>query len=433
MRRTDQSLAPPGNGRRSVAITGLGVVSCIGSTVKDVADALRNGRSGIVLDEGRRRLGFRSALTGRIANFEPEKHGITLKMLRTMPEPAQYAYVAVRNALSDSGLRPEDWQNERCGIVFGNDSTIQSAVEAIEALHTFGETHFLGGGSVFRSMNSTVTMNLATLLNLGGANWTVSAACASSAHAIGQALMLIRMGLQDIVIAGGAQETDWRSMASFDALGAFSTRHDDPPGASRPFDRDRDGLVPSGGAAGLVLEELEHALARHAPIFGLVRGYGFSSGGGGHLSQTSAQAIARAMTAALADADVAPGAIDYVNAHATSTPAGDREEATAIAKVLGLSVPVSSTKSMTGHECWMSGASEVVYTTLMAQGGFIAPNINFVRRDPDVPAINVVSRTTERHIRFAMSNSFGFGGTNAVLLLDYPESDCLTRRNLHEA
>ncbi|MEE8306564.1 MAG: beta-ketoacyl-[acyl-carrier-protein] synthase family protein [Gammaproteobacteria bacterium] len=385
----------------------------------EVSASLRCGRSGIVFDQERQRAGFRSSLTGRINDFAPERYGLSRKSLRTMCEPAQYAYAAAAAAIDDANVTPELRQSGRCGIIFGNDSCVKPAVESIDTLREKGETHFIGSGHIFRTMNSTVTMNLAVALGVRGANWTISAACASGAHAIGQALLLIRSGLQDIVITGGAQETNWQSMASFDALGAFSTRHDQPEKASRPFDSQRDGLVPSGGAACLVIEELSHALARNARVYAVVGGYGFASDGSEHLFNPSKRGAADAMKMALADAAVSPDRIDYINAHATSTPVGDQVEATAIAEVFGTSVPVSSTKSMTGHECWMAGASEVLYTTVMARDGFIAPNINFVKAADDCPKIRIVSSTEVSPMSMALSNSFGFGGTNASLVLDF--------------
>lgn len=399
------------------AITGMGIVSCLGSTLDDVSAALRAGESGVVLHKERVDLGFRSGLAGRIPDLR--QGGLTQKMLRTMCEPAQYAYVAAADAISDAALADDDIRNDRCGLVFGNDSCVKPATESIDIVRDSGETHFLGGGYIFRTMNSTVSMNLAAVLGIRGANWTLSAACASGAHAIGQAMALVRAGLQDIVITGGAQETNWQAMASFDALGVFSVRHDSPKEASRPFDADREGLVPSGGAACLIIEDLAHALRRRARIYGIVRGYGFASDGTGRLASPSGDGATRCMRAALKDAAVEPGEIDYVNAHATSTPMGDRAEAAGIADALGSEVLVSSTKSMTGHECWMAGASEVVYTTLMARDGFVAPNLNFSKQEDGCPSINVLSETVEMPIRMAVSNSFGFGGTNASLVLDY--------------
>ncbi len=402
---------------RRAAITGLGAITCIGNTLDEIASSLRAGRSGIVVDEDRRRMGFRSALTGRITGFNPSE--ISPKKLRTMCEPAQYAYSAARGALADAGLTADDLHGERCGVIFGNDSTVKPAVESVDITRNQGETHFIGGGHIFRSMNSTVTMNLGGILGVRGANWTVSAACASGAHAVGQAMMLIRSGLQDVVITGGAQETNWESMTGFDALGVFSTRESEPERASRPFDAERDGLVPSGGAACLILEELGRARARGARIYGIVRGYGFASDGARHLAQPTGDGALRAMKMALADAAMNRDEMDYINAHATSTPVGDHVEAQAIAELFGEDVPVSSTKSMTGHECWMAGASEVLYTALMARDGFLAPNVNFSRLDDECPRIRVITEAIPCRMRAALSNSFGFGGTNAALVLDF--------------
>lgn len=409
------------SGPRMAAITGMGIVSCLGNSLEEVALSLRQGKSGIILDEERLKVGFRSGLTGNIRDFDPKRWGLNRKMANTMGEPARYAFAAARDAVKDAGLTAEQLQNVNSGIIFGNDSTIKAGVDSIDALRRYGETHFLGAGSVFRSINSTVSMNLAAYFGTRGANWTLSAACASGAHVLGQALLLIRSGLQDLVIAGGAQETNWLSLASFDALGAFSTRHDSPAEASRPFDAERDGLVPSGGAACLVLEELERALKRRAKIYGLLTGYGFSSAIGTNLTETSPDGAALTMRRALQEAGVRPHEVDYINAHATSTLAGDLVEAQAITEVFGQEVPVSSTKSMSGHECWMSGASEAVYTILMAQGGFIAPNINFTRFQKGCPKINLVRECTPASIKIALSNSFGFGGTNAALVFDFSE------------
>jgi len=340
-------------------------------------------------------------------------------MLRTMNEAACYGYAATMDAINDAYLRHEELANDRCGIVFGNDSCVKAAVDAVDIARAEGATRGIGSGHIFRAMNSTVTMNLASVLGLGGAAWTLSAACASGAHALGQALLLVQSGLQDIVLAGGAQEINWESMASFDALGAFSTREEEPEKACRPFDANRDGLVPSGGAACLIVEDLEHARARGVRVYAILRGYGFSCDGSGHLSQPNVRGAISAMRRALTDADVQPHEVDYVNAHATSTPVGDLAEAKAISEVLGATTPVSSTKSMTGHECWMAGASEALYTILMARDGFLAPNINFGEFEEGFPRINIVKRTTAASIGIALSNSFGFGGTNAALVLDF--------------
>jgi 3-oxoacyl-[acyl-carrier-protein] synthase I len=266
-------------------------------------------------------------------------------------------------------------------------------------------------------MNSTVTMNLATLFKLKGINMTISAACASGSHAIGLGAMFIRMGTQERIICGGAQEVNDIVYGSFDGIGAFSTRENDPAKASRPFDKNRDGLVPSGGAATLILESYESAIKRGAPILAEVIGYGFSSNGD-HIIVPTQEGPTRSLGLALKDANIEAKDVDYINAHATSTPVGDAAEAQAIFNVFGAcNTPVSSTKAMTGHECWMAGASEVVYSLLMMQNDFIAPNINFENPDEESAKLNIVSKPTEKKIDIFASNSFGFGGTNSTLVV----------------
>ena len=405
------------NHKRQVAVTGIGIISSIGLTAAEVSESLRLGRSGIVLDPERKNLGFRSGLTGKVRAVNPASYGLDRKALKTMGEPALYGQLAASDAIAGASLSAELLGSGRCGIVFGNDSCISAAVEAVDILRREKAARFIGSGHVFQGMNSTATMNLGARLGIRGACWTLSAACASGAHSVGQGVMLIRSGLQDIVIAGGVQETGWESMAAFDALNAFSLREDAPQKASRPFDRRRDGLVPSGGGACLVLEDLEHALKRKAPIRAVIRGYGFSADGK-HLSVPSNEGSERAVRQALDDAEITPEMIDYINAHATSTPIGDAAEAKMISRVFGTTVPVSSTKSITGHECWMAGASELIYSILMAEGGFIAPNINFEEADPECAGINIVRETLPKKLRYIISNSFGFGGTNAAIILD---------------
>jgi 3-oxoacyl-[acyl-carrier-protein] synthase-1 len=407
------------NKMKYAAITGIGIISCLGNDVDTVAASLKNGRSGIVYDEARKQLGFRSPLTSLIRDFQPSDYGINRKTRRSMCEPALYSLAAAKDAVKDAGLSDDLLQNDRCGIIFGNDSTIKAGVEAIDIARQYQETHYIGAGHIFRAMNSTITMNLAAYFKTRGANWTISAACASGAHVIGQSLMMIRSGMQDIVLAGAAQETNWMSMASFDSLNAFSSNTDHPEKASRPFDRDRDGLVPGGGGACVIMEDLDHAVSRGADIYCVIAGYGFSSGVGKTLSEPNRNGSEKAIANALKDAGIGPEKIDYINAHATSTLIGDLAEAVAIHHVFGPHTPVSSTKSMTGHECWMSGASEVIYTILMTRGGFIAPNINFCALDAGCPPIHVIPETTEADIRYAMSNSFGFGGTNAAVVMDF--------------
>ncbi|MFN2258066.1 MAG: beta-ketoacyl synthase [Desulfuromonadaceae bacterium] len=400
-----------------VAITGVGIVSCLGRDLDTVADALRNGRSGIVVDPQRVELGFRSPLTAAI---EPGlTAGLSRKQRKTMPEFGVWTYASARDALEQAGLGEDEIQNEYTGLVYGCDSSCIAAIEQVATLREKGETKAIGSGQVFRSMTSSVTMNLNSLLKTRGACWTLSSACSSGGHAVGQAADLIRLGRQERVICGGAQELNWESMCSFDALGAFSTRVDAPPRACRPFDAERDGLVPGGGAASIVLERYDLAQERGATILGEVVGYGFSSDGA-QLSVPTEEGLGRAMSAALDQSGMGAAEIDYICAHATSTPAGDDAEALNIKRVFGAATPpVSSLKSMTGHELWMSGASQVVYATIMAQYGFIAPNINFSRASDAAAGLNIVRETILHAPTRVLCNSAGFGGTNSSLVLAY--------------
>lgn len=402
--------------KKRVVITGLGIYSCIGKTLDEVSDSLRNGRSGIGIEEIRKEFGYRSPLTG-IVPIPQLKRQMDRRQRVCLAEQGLFAYVSTKDALADAGIDDAYLTENEVGILFGNDSCAKEVIEGYETIKKMKDTAMVGSSSIFRSMNSTVSMNLATIFKLRGMNMTVSAACASGSHSIGLGTILIRDGLQDMIICGGAQEVNHYSMGNFDGISAFSVRTDEPTKASRPFDASRDGLVPSGGAATLILEEYEHAVKRGAKIYAEVVGYGFSSNGG-NISQPSDIGSAIAMERALEDAGMAPEDIQYVNAHATSTLQGDAMEALAIKKVFGLNgVPVSSTKSMTGHECWMSGASEIIYTILMMQGGFIAPNINFEQPDQYSEGLNIVTQTLERKLDVCLSNSFGFGGTNSALII----------------
>lgn len=401
---------------RRVVITGYGIYSCIGKNLDEVANSLYNGKSGIVFDAVRKEFGYRSALTGYLE--PPQLKGLLDRRARIMlPEQGEYAYMSTLEALKNANLSQEYIDENEVGIIFGNDSSAKPIIEAIDIIREKKNTMFAGSGSVFQSLNSTVTMNLATIFRLKGINFTVSAACASGSQAIGLGYQYIRTGLQDCIICGGAQEAGIYSMGNFDAISAFSIREDEPTKASRPFDRDRDGLVPSGGGATVILESLESALKRGAPIYGEVIGYGFSSNGG-HISNPTVDGPARSIAMSLKDANILANEIDYVNAHATSTPVGDSSEAQAINKVFGDSKPsVSSTKSMTGHECWMAGASEIVYSMLMMKEGFVAPNINFENPDEFSAKLNIADKTINKKIDVFLSNSFGFGGTNSTLII----------------
>lgn len=400
-----------------VVITGAGIWSCLGKNIKEVEESLRVGRSGIINDPERVKYGYQSGLTGYVER--PKLKGVLDRRLRTgLPEEGEYAYMASKEAFEMAGITDEYLLANEVGCIFGNDSTAAPVIEAAEIMAQKHDSALLGSGYIFQSMNSTVTMNLSTIFHLRGVNFTVSAACASGSHSIGLGYMMIKQGLQEMVLCGGAQEVNMYSMATFDALGAFSKRMDDPQRASRPFDRDRDGLVPSGGAAALVLESYDHAVNRGAHILCEITGYGFSSNGGG-ISQPSDQGSAIAMQRALDDAGADAGSIDYINAHATSTPQGDMFEAKALKTLFGgKKALISSTKSMTGHECWMSGASEVVYSIIMMQGGFVAPNINFDNPDEYSAGLNIVTQTKELPLNRILSNAFGFGGTNSALVIE---------------
>ena len=402
---------------RRVVITGMGIWSCLGTDLETVKQSLYEGKSGIGLQSERLEYGYRSALTGIV-----EEPVITKKMLDRhtragMPEEARYAYMSSLQAFEQANITDEYLREHEIGCIFGNDSSAKPVIEASKIMDEKHDSAMLGYGLIFQSMNSTVNMNLSTIFHLRGVNFTISAACASGSHSIGLGYMLIKQGMQDVVLCGGAQETNFYSMASFDALGAFSVRMDEPTKASRPFDRDRDGLVPSGGAASLVLEDYEHAKARGANILAEVIGYGFSSNGGG-ISQPSDEGSVVAMTRALDMSGVKAEDIDYINAHATSTHQGDMYEAMALNRMFGgKHALISSTKSMTGHECWMAGASEAVYSILMMQNDFVAPNINFEHPDEYSEKMNLAITTVETELNLVLSNSFGFGGTNSALVL----------------
>ncbi len=401
---------------RRVVITGMGIWSCLGTTLEEVKNSLYSGKSGIGLEPERLAYGYRSGLTGIVA--KPKLKGVLDRRMRVgLPEEGEYAFMATKEAFEMAGIDADYADRQEIGVIYGNDSTAKPVIEASKIMEEKHDSALLGSGYIFQSMNSTVTMNLSTIFRLRGVNFTVSAACASGSHAVGLGYMLIKQGLQEMVVCGGAQETNFYSMATFDALSAFSVRMDDPTKASRPFDRDRDGLIPSGGAATLILEDYDHAIARGATILGEVCGYGFSSNGGG-ISQPSDVGSEIAMLRAMKDAGVAACDIDYVNAHATSTLQGDMFEAIALDRIFhSQRALISSTKSMTGHECWMAGASEVVYSLLMMQHNFVAPNINLENPDQYSEKINLTAHTVDTEVNTVLSNSFGFGGTNSALVL----------------
>jgi len=399
-----------------VVITGLGIYSCIGKKLDEVRNSLYKGKSGIILDEERKKFGYRSGLTGFVG--KPDlKEALDRRSRIMLPEQGEYAYVATAEALKIAGIDADYLNQKEIGILYGNDSSAKAIIDCTDIIREKKNTMMIGSGAVFQTMNSTVTMNLATIFKLKGVNLTVSAACASGSHAIGLGYHLIKSGLQDCIICGGAQEINQYGMASFDAISAFSVNESDPTKASRPFDRNRDGLIPSGGAATVILESLESATKRGATILGEVIGYGFSSNGA-HISNPTVEGPVRSLNMALKDAAISASEVDYINAHATSTPAGDSSEAKAIYEVFGAyDTLVSSTKSMTGHECWMAGASEIVYSMLMMMNSFVAPNINFENPDEDSAKLNIAQNSVEKEINVFLSNSFGFGGTNSSLIV----------------
>jgi 3-oxoacyl-[acyl-carrier-protein] synthase I len=394
----------------------MGIYSTIGKNLDEVRESLYHGKSGIGFDPARKAMGFRSALTGILER--PQLKGLLDRRQRVgMAEQAEYAYVSTVEALKQANIDQDYLDKIEAGILFGNDSSAVPVIETIDIMREKKDTALIGSGLIFQTMNSTISMNLSVIFKLKGINLTVSGACASGSHAIGLAYYLIRSGLQECVIAGGGQELNLESTGNFDALNAFSVRENEPLKASRPFDRDRDGLVPSGGAATVILESYESAVKRGAKILAEVIGYGFSSNGD-HISVPNLDGPVKAMKLALQDAELKPKDIQYINAHATSTPVGDAKEAEAIDLVFGDSKPwVSSTKAMTGHEMWMGGASEVIYSILMMQNDFIAPNINFENPDEFSARLKIADKTIHQPFNTFLSNAFGFGGTNSTLIV----------------
>lgn len=399
-----------------VVITGMGIHSCIGKNLDEVKESLQNGKSGIIFDKERKEFGYRSGLTGMVETPNLKKL-LSRRQRISMGQESEFAYLATIEALDNAKISQDFLDNNEVGILYGNDSTGKSVIESVDKVREKKDTTLLGSGAIFKAMNCTVTMNLSTIFRLKGINFTISAACASGSHSIGLAYTMIKNGMQDIIICGGAQEINKYAFASFDGLGVFSTRENAPHKASRPFDKDRDGLIPSGGGATLILESYESAIKRGAPILAEVVGYGFSSNGD-HISTPTAEGPERAMRKALADANMQATEIEYVNAHATSTPVGDANEAKAIHAVFSKhNPPVSSTKSMTGHECWMAGASEIIYSILMMNNSFIAPNINYEEGDEDAKKLNIIKEALNQKFDVFLSNSFGFGGTNSALIV----------------
>ena len=414
---------------RRVVVTGMGIWSCIGQDLQTVTESLKQGRSGIGVCPERKALGYHSLLSGIVPRPDL-KHLLERRMRTTLSEEAEYAYMATREALSNAQIDNDYCLQNEIGVVFGNDTSNGAVVDSYVNAKEAGNTFMLGSGMAFQALASNVAMNMANIFHLRGANFTTASACASGAQAIALATMLIQSGQQPIVVAGGAQETNDKSMIAFDGVNTLSKRNDDPLHASRPFDKNRDGLIPSGGAAALVLEEYEHAKFRRANIIAEIAGFGFSQNTT-PLGQPSVDGEYEAMLNALKNAQLQAADIDYVNAHATSTIAGDMAEAKALKRLFASSRSsltsltsrtrnsrpyISSTKSMTGHENWMAGASEAIYTILMMQHSFVAPSINIEELDDSAKDLNIVREVKEAKLHTALSNSFGFGGTNCVLV-----------------
>ena len=399
---------------KRVVVTGLGIVSSIGNNRNEVVDSLKQGRSGITFSQVYEELGFRSHVHGAI-NIDLDAF-IDRKVKRFMGDGAAFNYIAMQQAIDDSGLEDADISNFRTGLVMGSGGpSTSNIVEAADILRAKGIKK-IGPYMVPRTMSSTNTACLATPFKIKGVNYSITSACATSAHCIGHAMELIQMGKQDVVFAGGGEEVHWTLSMLFDAMGALSSKYNDAPDtASRPYDETRDGFVISGGGGVLVIEELEHAKARGAKIYAELIGYGATSDGY-DMVQPSGEGAVRCMQQAMATVD---GDIDYINAHGTSTPVGDTKELEALRAVFGAgSVPrVSSTKSLTGHALGAAGVNEAIYSLLMMEENFLSASANITRLDPGAEGIPIVRERQDNVIlNTIMSNSFGFGGTNATLI-----------------
>ena len=398
---------------RRAVITGIGIVSSIGNNVAEVLASLKAGKSGITYSEQFEQYGLRSRVWGNIKLDVAEL--IDRKVLRFMGEAAAYAYLSMRQAVEDSGLSEDQVSNERTGLIVGSGGA--SAKNQLEACDTLREkgVRRVGPYMVTRTMSSTTSACLATPFKIKGVNYSLSSACATSAHCIGNAVEQIQLGKQDIIFAGGGEEIDWSMACLFDGMGALSSKYNETPElASRTYDANRDGFVISGGAGIVVVEELEHALARGAKIYAEITGYGATSDGYDMVAP-SGEGAARCMRQALATVN-AP--IDYINPHGTSTPVGDVKELEALRAVFGDQVPkLSATKAMSGHALGAAGVHEAIYSLLMMEHGFIAPSINIEQDDELAAGLPIVKQYEEAELNTIMSNSFGFGGTNATLVL----------------
>jgi 3-oxoacyl-[acyl-carrier-protein] synthase-1 len=402
---------------RRVVVTGLGIISCIGNDTKTVTESLKTGKCGITKDEKMAELGFRSQISGRPADTtERAKNAIGKRSLRFMADAAQWSALAMHDAIADAGLSEEQVSHDRTGIIAGSGGP--SAVEIVRAADITRKNNSpkrIGPFAVPKAMSSTVSATLATHFKIKGVNYSITSACTTSLHCIGAAAEQIQWGKQDVMFAGGGEEVEWAMSSLFDAMGAMSSKYNDAPEtASRAFDGSRDGFVIAGGAGMVVLEEYEHAVARGAKIYAEIVGYAATSDGYDMVAP-SGEGAERAMRMALKDAGLET--IDYINPHATSTPVGDIAETNAIHRVFGEDGPyVSATKCMTGHSLGAAGVQEAIYTLLMMDHSFVAPSINITEMDSEIPTINIATERVDTGIKTAMSNSFGFGGTNGSVI-----------------
>ena len=397
---------------KNVVITGMGIVSCIGKDLQEVLKSLKIGKSGITKNTKYEEMGFRSHISGSININLAEL--IDRKTLRFMSEASGFGYIAAKEAIRNASINLSEIDSSRIGIVAGSGGASSAAqIDASDIARERGPKR-IGPYAVTKTMGSTVSAILGTTLGLQGVNYSISSACSTSAHCIGHAAELIQLGKQDIIIAGGAEQEHWTSSSMFDAMGALSSQYnDEPEKASRPFDTGRDGFVIAGGSGMLILEEEEHAIKRNAPIIARLKGYSANSDGYDMVSP-SGEGAKRCMSQAINEYG---SDVDYINAHGTSTPVGDLAELNAIKEVFGKSAPViGSTKSMTGHSLGATGAQEAIYSILMMQNDFIAPSINISTLVEEAEGLNISQLMMEQKLNAVMSNSFGFGGTNASLI-----------------
>ncbi|WP_369310741.1 beta-ketoacyl-ACP synthase I [Providencia rettgeri] len=398
---------------KRAVITGLGIVSSLGNNQEEVLASLKEGRSGITFSEEFKEAGLRSHVWGNVKNLDP-KDLIDRKIFRFMSDCSAYAYLSMEQAIADSGLTDEQVSNLRTGIVVGSGGgSPRNQVAGSDGMRAKG-LRGVGPYMVTRAMASGISACLATPFKIKGVNYSISSACSTSAHCIGHAVELIQLGKQDVVFAGGGEELSWEMTCEFDAMGALSTKYNETPAkASRTYDKDRDGFVIAGGGGIVVVEELEHALARGAHIYAEIVGYGATSDGADMVAPSGEGAV-RCMQMAMQGVEK----IDYINTHGTSTPVGDTKELEAIQEVFGANSPaISATKAMSGHSLGAAGVHEAIYSLLMLEHGFIAPSINVENLDEKAVGLNIVTKPTEQALNTVMSNSFGFGGTNATLVM----------------